>query len=86
MRPPAQLGDIGSPEAAKALGEFAKKAPDDRKLAVADASLVCAERLLAAGKKADAMMVYKSLSGEDQPKQIRLAATRGLLSVAQKKD
>jgi HEAT repeat protein len=80
------LGDIGTPEAAKALGEFAKKAPAELKLPVADASLVCAERLLAAGKKAEAMMVYKSLSGEDQPKNIRLAATRGLLSVAQKKD
>ena len=76
------LGDIGTPEAAKALGECAKKRPKTVKPAVADASLVCAERLLADGKKAEATMVYKSLSGEDQPKQIRLAATRGLLSVA----
>ena len=28
------------------------------------------------------MAIYKSLSGEDQPKPIRLAATRGLLAVA----
>ena len=49
------------------------------KQAVADASLVCAERLLADGKKAEATLVYKSLCGEDQPKHVRLAATRGLL-------
>ena len=80
------LGDIGSPEAAKALGGFAKKAPEGVKLAVADARLACAERLLADGKKAEAMAIYKSLSGEDQPKHVRLAATRGLLSAAGKKD
>ena len=59
---------------------FAKKAPEGVKPAVADACLACAERLLADGKKAEAILIYKSLSGEDQPKQIRLAATRGLLS------
>ena len=30
--------------------------------------------------------MYKSLSGDDQPKQVRLAATRGLLLAAGKKD
>ena len=79
------LGDIGTPEAAKALGEFAKKAPEGVKPAVADGCLACAERLLADGKKAEAVAVYKSLSGEDQPKHVRLAATRGLLAAAGKK-
>jgi len=81
----AALGAIASPEAAKALDEFQKKAPDKLKLAVADARLCCAEHMLAAGKKVEAMAIYKSLSGEDQPKHVRLAAIRGLLAVTGKK-
>jgi len=80
------LGLIGTPEAAKALSDFAKKAPDNMKLPIADARLVCAEQLLAAGKKADATALYKSLSGEDQPKHVKLAARRGLLVAAGKKE
>jgi len=80
------LGDIGNAEAAKALGDSATKAPEGVKPAVADACLACAEQLLADGKKADALAIYKSLSGEDQPKHVRLAATRGMLTAAGKKD
>ena len=80
------LGMIGSPEAGKALGQRAKKAPEGLKPAIADACLACAERLLGDGKKAEAIALYKSLSGEDQPKHVRLAATRGLLAAAGKKD
>jgi len=79
------LGVIGSPDAGKALSGFAKKAPDGMKPAVADASLACAERLLADGKKAEAIVLYKSLSGDDQPKHVRVAATRGMLMAAGKK-
>ncbi len=81
----AALGAIGNSEAGKALDEFQKKAPDKLNLAVADARLCCAERLLAAGKKLEAMAIYKSLSGEDQPKHVRLAAVRGLLAVTGQK-
>jgi len=80
------LGNIGTPEAGQALSDFAKKASGGVKPAVADALLVCAERLLAVGKKTEALALYKSLSGEDQPKHVRLAATRGLLAAAGKKD
>ena len=52
--------------------------------ALVDASLGCAENLLAAGKKAEAQAVYKSLTGENQPHQVRAAATRGLLACAAK--
>lgn len=79
------LGNIGTPEAAKALADFAKKAPEAVKVAAADGSLACAERLLADGKKDDAVAIYKSLAGAEQPKQVRTAATRGLLSAAGKK-
>ena len=80
------LGNIGTPEAAKALGPAAKTAPEGVKSAVADGCLVCAEQLLADGKKTEAIVLFKSLGGEDQPKRVRLAATRGLLSAAGKRD
>jgi HEAT repeat protein len=80
------LGDIGNSESAKALGAYAKQAPDATKAAVADALLVCAERLLNDGKKMESLAIYKSLAGESQPKQIRMAATRGILVASGKKD
>ena len=76
------LGLMGTPEAGEALTEWQKKAPEGITGAIADASLTCAERLLADGKKAEAVLIYKLLSGEDQPKHVRLAATRGLLAAA----
>ena len=63
-----------------------KTTPEGVKPAVADACLACAERLLGDGKKAEAIVLYKSLAGEDQPKHVRLAATRGLLAAAGKKE
>jgi len=76
------LGDIGTLEAAKALAQHLDNAPDCVKPAVVDASLACAERLLAGGKKTDAMLIYKSLNSESQPKQVRLAAVVGLSRLA----
>jgi HEAT repeat protein len=78
----AALGVIGTADAATALGAFVKGAPEGLKLAAADAYLACAEQLLADGNKLQAMMIYKALSGEGQPKHVRLAATRGLLAAA----
>jgi hypothetical protein len=51
---------------------------------VIDSRLGCAENLLADGKKVEAMAVYKSLAGDDQPHQVRAAAKRGLLACAAK--
>ena len=79
------LGDIRGPEAAKALAGSAPEAPDAKRAAT-DASLACAEGLLADGKSAEALMLYKSLTGEQQPKYVRLAATRGMLACAGKKE
>jgi HEAT repeat protein len=78
------LGSIGTPEAGKALRKSAATAPLGVKSAVADGCLVCAERLLSDGKKVEAIALYKSLGSQDQPKHVRLAATRGLLSTAGK--
>lgn len=79
------LGLIGTPEAADALGARVKEGPPGTNTAVVDACLVCAERLLTGGNKAAAIAIYKSLGGEEQPRHVRLAATRGLLAAAGKK-
>lgn len=78
----AALGAIGTTDAAKALNDFRAKTPAGLKLAAADASLLCAERLRAEGKKAEAVAIYKALSTGDQPKHVKMAATRGMLSAA----
>jgi HEAT repeat protein len=79
------LGAIRTPEAARALRE-AKPEDAAVRIAVTDATLACAEGLLAAGNKAEAMAVYKGFAGENQPKHVRLAAMRGLLACAGKTD
>ena len=79
------LGAIGTAEASKALTDSVKTASAEVKPSIADACLECAERLLAGGDKTTAIAVYKSLSGGDQPKHVRLAATRGMISAAGKK-
>ena len=81
----AALGAIGSADAAKALSEVQKKAKDQLQAAVADARLCCAERMLTAGQKLEAMAIYKALNAEDQPKHVRLAAVRGLLAATGQK-
>jgi len=78
------LGDIRTPEAAKALTSVAVS--EGARSAVADAVLACAEALLAKGEKAQAIILYRKLTGEDQPKQVRLAATRGMLAAAGKSE
>lgn len=80
------LGSIGTPPAAKALAEAAGKSHEGEKIAVADAALACAERLLASGDKGEAVSLYKSLTSESQPKHVRVAAAKGMLAVAGKKD
>jgi HEAT repeat protein len=77
------LGEIGTSEAAKALAAAKPSAPPAEKAAV-DARLACAEDLLAQGKKAEALAVYKSLAGDGQSKFIKQAATRGILACAAK--
>jgi HEAT repeat protein len=77
------LGAIQTPEAAELLKK-ARPTSDEAKRAVTDASLACAEALLAAGKKTDALSIYKSFAGPDQAKHVRLAATRGMLACASK--
>ncbi len=79
------LGLIGTPAAARELGKFAKKASAGMKMPVADARLICAEQLLADGKKSEAVALYKELQGDDQPTQVKVAAMKGMLTAATKK-
>jgi HEAT repeat protein len=79
------LGLIGTSAAAKQLSKFAKKAPANMKIAVADALLACAEQLLADGKKSESLALYKELRGDDQPSQVKAAAMKGILTATIKK-
>ncbi|MHC4097839.1 MAG: HEAT repeat domain-containing protein [Planctomycetota bacterium] len=79
------LGLTGTSAAAKELSKFAKKASAKMKLPVADASLVCAEQLLADGKKSEAVALYKKLRGDDKPAHVKAAAMKGILTATTKK-
>jgi len=79
------LGLIGTSAAAKELSTFAKKAPANMQIPVADASLICAEQLLADGDKSEAVALYNRLKGDDQPKHVKVAAMKGMLTAATKK-
>ena len=75
------LGALGNAEAAKALqAEF--KAAGGNAAAIIDALLHCAESLLAEQKVSEARPIYEALNDAQQPRLIRLAATRGLLACA----
>jgi hypothetical protein len=79
------LGLIGTSAAANRLSMFAKKASANMKIPVADALLVCAEQLLADGKKSEAVALYKELKGDDQPSHVKAAAMKGILTATIKK-
>ncbi len=72
------LGDIRTTEASQTLAKSNSTDPAVVS-AVTDASLSCAESLLAGGNKAAALPIYKKYSSAEQ-KHVQLAAKRGLLS------
>lgn len=73
------LGSIGGNEAATVLRSALPIAAGDKNFLM-DAMLSCAESLLNAKKTADATAIYKLLADDQQPRLVRLAATRGLLA------
>lgn len=75
------LGDIRTPEAAEALAKCDAPSAETQRAAT-DASFACAEKLLVDGKQAEALAVYKRFANDDQPKHVKLAATRGILACA----
>ncbi|MCF7733492.1 MAG: hypothetical protein K9N23_17510 [Akkermansiaceae bacterium] len=76
------LGDINSLTAGKAL--FNAKPTAGTKAAIADASMECAEKFLAAGNKVAAKATYEKLLSGNPSKQVQLAATRGVQACAAK--
>lgn len=74
------LGCLGSIDAAKAL--VTAKPIAGTKAAIADASLECAENLVAAGNKAAAKITYEKLFASSPTKPVKEAATRGLKTCA----
>jgi hypothetical protein len=70
------LGRIASLDASKAL-DSAKPRPALATV-FADASMACAEKLLAAGRAKEARAIYQRLLRTNPPPLIRLAAERGL--------
>lgn len=69
------LGAMALPEASAALA--AAKPSDAMKATVADATLACAEKLLAAGNKAAALKAYEGLLKTSPSDVVRQAAERG---------
>lgn len=75
----AALGSIGGVSSVKELQAALARTSGMARVALADASLVCAERLLAEGKRDQALTLYTSLSAPDIPKPVRLAAMQGII-------
>ncbi len=73
------LGAIGGVAAEKELRGALGKTKGGTRMAVADACLVCAERLLADNQRAPAMALYATLTAADMPKAVRLAAMQGII-------
>jgi type 1 glutamine amidotransferase len=80
----AALGRIASPQAAKALAQAKDKTTGKVQLVVLDAYLKCADKMVADGKKAEALAIYKALGAASMPKPIRTAAVTGMINAAKK--
>ena len=72
------LGEIGTPEAAKALEAFRKNAPEPLRIEAADASLTCAARLIRDGHRDQGVAILKELNSGKEAPQVLLAASRAL--------
>ncbi|HEX4128903.1 MAG TPA: HEAT repeat domain-containing protein [Pirellulales bacterium] len=71
------LGSIGNAPATQALRQSLASAPPAVRSAIAQGCILCAERLLAEGKSAEAAKIYDELRKADLPKQRIIEATRG---------
>jgi HEAT repeat protein len=72
------LGQIGSVRAGGVLTDFLPKAPAAVRPRIVDATLVCAERLLAERQNAAAQRLYEVLAGQGEAAHVREGALRGL--------
>jgi HEAT repeat protein len=77
------LGRIGGADAAKALSQSLPVAPAAVRPAIAEGCILCAERLLAQSKAADAVKLYDTVRAASVPRQKMLEATRGAILARQ---
>ncbi|NBV46975.1 MAG: PBS lyase [Planctomycetia bacterium] len=73
------LGMVGDGPATAALRRALPRAQGPARSAVAEGLVHCAERLLAAGKAADATAIYDEVRTADVPRQRKIEATRGAI-------
>ena len=73
------LGKIGSTDAAKALQNALRKAPQDNQLALYEGLFRCAEALADKGQRDKAIEVYDQLRNAQAPHQVRAGALRGAI-------
>ncbi|MEI7731975.1 MAG: HEAT repeat domain-containing protein [Verrucomicrobiota bacterium] len=78
----AALGDLGTPEAAKAIAGSRQSLPEALRLASAEAWLKCAEQFLRAKQIKEAAAIYQQLYQPQEPRGVRLAALHGTLQAA----
>jgi HEAT repeat protein len=78
------LGEIGTSEAAKALAAARGKGPALVQQALADGTLICADRLVAAGQRSQAITLLEGLTEASQPEHVRMAAKRAVSAVTRK--
>lgn len=77
------LGHIGNTAAAKALQQSLAGAPAPVRTAIAEGCVLCAERLLAAGGRDEAVALYDQVRKAEVPRQNVLEATRGAILARQ---
>jgi HEAT repeat protein len=75
----AALGRIGNSDAAQTLQQALTNGPSGLRTAVADAGLVCAERLLSGGAAGEATGLFDRLRKMELPSHVKMAATRGAI-------
>ena len=75
----AALGSIGGVASIRELQAALPRTSGMTRMAVADASLVCAERFLVEGKRDQALAVFTSLSDAGVPQQVRSAAMQAII-------
>jgi HEAT repeat protein len=80
------LGQIADAQATKVLADAKDKVTGKLQLVALDAYLKCADKLVAEGEKDQALAIYKELYKENQPKPIRTAALRGIVSLTKKEE
>jgi len=81
----AALGKIATPEACAAIAAARLAAPPAVKAVLDDSYLLCADELLKQKKNDEAAAIYQGLFKVSEPKQIRMAALRGIVAAGGEK-